>query len=48
MIGYCKKYKREVLSEADCYYCIRKNFIPNMEFTSEGTCIYWIENYENK
>jgi len=47
MIGFCKKYKREVLSEADCYYHI--NATPNgnieqltwREFGEGGVCIYW-------
>jgi len=32
MIGFCKKDKRTVLSEADCYYCHDKAF---------AICDYW-------
>ena len=41
MIGYCKHFKREVLSEADCYYCIKKNLVNPMIYTSDTLCIYW-------
>lgn len=37
MIGYCKKVKREVLSEADCVFC------KDVDLTC---CRYWRDNDE--
>jgi len=48
MIGYCKYLKYTIISEADCYYCIRKKFYFSFsEADNEGiiyvlkNCIYW-------
>lgn len=37
MIGYCKKYKKEILTEAECFFCDCKDV---------NFCIYF-ENINN-
>lgn len=42
MIGYCKHLKREILSEADCWYCIETNAVI-FNLTEKNQCEYWTE-----
>lgn len=52
MIGYCNRFKKEVLSEADCHWCdyipIEIFYMDNKRELKRLVCKHWVETDKDK